>query len=281
MNRILLCASAALMLAGCTTTRKTTARPVEEVTTPQQFSDSQMKHYEKALDGKWLIYSVRGKSIGGTEEEDEWPSLQFTSTDSRIYGYDGCNYINGEFSVMSGQRLTFGDMLSTMKSCPESKPAMSISSALADTRSYSIVTTTTDITLNLHNANGLTVMTLRRSPIDFLNGAWLVTGINGDDVDNPDVRLVIDIPEKRIHGNTGCNILNGSLALDPQTPMSIQFMSLATTRMACPDNGVERDLLIALEEVTTTCAGKHGTARLLDKKGKTLITLSPISRQDL
>lgn len=36
-------------------------------------------------------------------------------------------------------------------------------------------------------------------------------------------RLVIDVPEGKVHGNTGCNILNGSLETDMEAANSISF----------------------------------------------------------
>jgi len=281
MNRNYFYAAMAALIftTGCSTVKKT-ANPVDDRVTPQQFSDNQVKISEKTLDGKWFIYSVNGKSIS-SDDEEEWPTIQFSAAENRIYGYNGCNYINGSYSVRPGQNLTIGNLLSTQKYCHDVKYEQDINKAIADARSYSMITGVNELTLNLHNAKGLTVMTLKRSAIDFLNGAWQVTAIEGKSTHNPDIRLIIDIPEKRIHGNTGCNILNGNLSQDPNIPMSIQFMSLATTRMACNDGGTERDLLIALEEVVTAKAGKHGTAQLIDKKGKTLITLKQLSREEL
>ena len=78
---------------------------------------------------------------------------------------------------------------------------------------------------------------------DFLNGAWNVIEIAGQQIDNQDMQLVFDIAEMKVHGNTGCNILNGSLETDLETANTISFQGIATTRMACPDASNETSLL--------------------------------------
>ena len=105
--------------------------------------------------------------------------------------------------------------------------------------------------------------------------------IDGRKVTNPDVKLVIDVPEGRVHGNTGCNLLNGAITRDPMVVSSVQFSSLATTRMMCPPGeNYESALLISLEEVYSGRRADNKGAELLSNSGKTLIKLTPLSRAD-
>lgn len=110
----------------------------------------------------------------------------------------------------------------------------------------------------------------------FLNGSWSVTQINGHHNDNSDVKLVIDIYEQHLHGNTGCNILNGDLMIDPDKSNSIQFSKIATTRMMCPDTKTETALLVALESVEYAKKGKNNTVIMLDKDNKPMLVLKRI-----
>ena len=123
------------------------------------------------------------------------------------------------------------------------------------------------------------IRTLRKHNLDFLNGAWRVSHINGEVCRIQDMQLLIDIPERRLHGNTGCNVLNGELSEDPDKVSSIQFQNIVTTRAACPDQAVETALLIALEEVETARRGHDKTAVLIDKNGRTLLVLTPVLRR--
>lgn len=51
--------------------------------------------------------------------------------------------------------------------------------------------------------------------------------------------LEIYVEDKRVHGNTGCNVLNGSVEIDEE---KISFSKIITTEMACPGNLEQRFL---------------------------------------
>ncbi|MDE6119046.1 MAG: META domain-containing protein, partial [Muribaculaceae bacterium] len=216
--------------------------------------------------------------------EDEWPYIEFSDSEGRFYGSDACNIINGSFTVEPGQKLTFSQIASTMRFCPDDTLAMPINIALDSTRAFSISTKGGSEVLSLHNEQNLTVMTLRNPDIIFLNGPWQVIAIGKTHVSNPDVRLVFDVTEGLVHGNTGCNLLNGSITQDPQVTSSVQFSALATTRMACPPgDNTQQQLLIALEETATArrADGDPDRVELLSSSGKVLITLNRLDKSDL
>ncbi|MBE0572920.1 MAG: META domain-containing protein [Ignavibacteriaceae bacterium] len=51
--------------------------------------------------------------------------------------------------------------------------------------------------------------------------------------------LEIYVAEKRVHGNTGCNTINGEVNIDGN---NITFQNIVTTEMACPGNLEQRFL---------------------------------------
>jgi heat shock protein HslJ len=51
--------------------------------------------------------------------------------------------------------------------------------------------------------------------------------------------------EKRVHGNAGCNTINGKVEVDGS---NITFSEIITTEMACPGN-LEQRFLTALQSV--------------------------------
>lgn len=238
-------------------------------------------HSTTSLSGRWMISTVGNIDVKGYE--DEWPYLEFSSAEGRFYGSDACNVINGDYTVAPGQLLTLDHIATTMRMCPDDTLAMPIAKALDATRSFSLSKRGGTQVLSLHNDRHLTVMTLVNPDIMFLNGPWQVVAIAGKDIDNPDVRLVFDVTEGRVHGNTGCNLLNGVITQDPQLTSSVQFSSLATTRMACPPgDNTEQQLLIALEEVETARRGSDADkAELLSSSGKVLVKLVKLSKEDL
>lgn len=271
-------------LTGCSVFERygmrTSGRPAVPVAqtspTEQQISDDQIRLSEQLLAGEWNIYKVNGKAI---HTEEEYPYINFSITDNRFYAFNGCNVINGDFIVKSGQLIQFSNMLATQKSCPDIEYDEEINKVLNDVRSYSLAKNGQEYHLNLHNKKHLTVLTLRKHNLDFLNGAWHVDQINGEVCEIDDMQLVIDIPEGRLHGTTGCNIINGVLSEDPDKMSSIQFQNLVSTRAACPYQSLETALLIALEEVETARRGNDKSVILVDKNGHQLLELSPILRR--
>lgn len=228
--------------------------------------------------GDWAIQTVFGhKAVGETA-----PYLKFEPRQSRLYGNDGCNIINGNYKFNNtDSTLVFSNLISTMRAC--GTPGITdyeINKALGDTRRYSWSSNDTQFFLYFYGANGELVMTLMHQNFQFLNGTWLVESI-GDRVINsgnvrlcPDMKLVIDVDEGKIHGNTGCNILNGSMETDMEAANCISFQNIATTRMACPpDMDFEKDLIVALEEVTYAQPTTKNQVDLIDNAGNTIIRL--------
>jgi len=83
-----------------------------------------------------------------------------------------------------------------------------------------------------------------------LHDIWALESIEGEKVIiDETVRnlpvLEIYVEDERVHGNTGCNVLNGYLEIDED---KISFSKIITTEMACPGN-LEQKFLSALQKV--------------------------------
>ena len=91
------------------------------------------------------------------------------------------------------------------------------------------------------------------------------------------MRVVIDAVMQTIHGDTGCNIINGIITLDPTKDMAIQFEDLRSSEHDCEGIDMETGLLLALES-TESCKriNQHEMA-LLDNKGNIVIVLQRIT----
>lgn len=61
--------------------------------------------------------------------------------------------------------------------------------------------------------------------------------------------IAFDVKKKTIHGNAGCNLINGSFEASASNAKSISFPGVASTIMACPDMETEDKVLKALHEV--------------------------------
>ena len=195
---------------------------------------------------------------------------------NKVYGNNGCNTINGTFQL-SGNNLKFNDFISTTESCHNVTSEKTIMHTLADVRRYSLEAQYNAEYLNLMNSKGTVIMVLKRHNLDAMNGAWVVKEINSKNVSEQNMRLVVDAVMQTIHGDTGCNIINGIITLDPTKDMAIQFEDLRSSEHDCEQIENETALLLALE-CTVSCKriNQHEMA-LLDNMGNIVIVLQRIT----
>ena len=231
--------------------------------------------------GKWDVLTVDGKRVAGAER----PYVVFDSTAInpfilKFYANNGCNTVNGMVALTRGNEMAkVGEYASTMRLCPDAPYETGISNALENVKKYRLdVLGEGDYQMSFLNQSGKTMMVLSRNDMSFVEGAWIVTNIgqievNPDDLPSP-MMLVIDMVEHKVHGSTGCNVLNGNIAVDPDVRNSITFKDVSTTRMGCPNAGLEQQLTAALARVIRAEQGKKADiVLLLDQAGNTVIRL--------
>ena len=96
-----------------------------------------------------------------------------------------------------------------------------------------------------------------------LNGKWKIVEAMGvaiaDSMENqPFVEL--NVAEKTLHGQAGCNLINGGYQTEEGNPTSISFPQLISTMMACPDLETEDRVKQALN--TTRFFGRLQEGRV-------------------
>ena len=232
------------------------------------------------LNGLWTLRSIDGKILSAEKGDDESnrPFINFDGRTRKFYANDGCNTINGDYETKGSNGVIINPLLSTLMMCEFAPYQQQFKDALASTATYNISKEEGESLLKLYNEKGSELMILSQPTIEFLNGAWGVKSIDGKPVDNPDLKIVIDVPEEKVHGNTGCNIFNGSIFVDPDKAGSIQFQGMAVTRMLCPDMSTETSFLVALESVEFAKSNGQN-ALLLDSSGKEVLVLIPLKLQ--
>lgn len=280
-NKYLLLASAAMIagLSSCKTPAPVAANTAGVVKTETASQTEGV--ISKVLYGSWTAAQVGKQAVDGTDR----PYVEFGQDAAnpflvKCYAYDGCNYLNGVYAVTpGGQMKRTSDFISTMRMCPDAKYEMVFNLALNNVAGYKIEKAGLDYLLYLQNESGETMMTLRKFESRFINGAWKVTAINGTSVDSDiDLQLVIDMTERSIHGNVGCNTLNGTITVDPNRQNSLQFTNMATTRMTCPYITTEQALVNALSTVVDVMPGGSDNAAVLrNAEGNDVINLQRIN----
>lgn len=232
---------------------------------------------EGCVRGSWAIVEVDGKK----PVVDEPAYLIFEQNDpttggkaNRMYGCNGCNTINATYTYNAADHtLSFSNAASTMRMCAPGMTDAEINKALNDTRYYAWEKRGSQFYIFLKNASHTTVMTLMHQCFDFLHGTWKVEEINGEEVTNPDVKLVFDVASGKLHGNTGCNILNAALDVNPASVNTVSIQNILTTRMACRDQELESSLIVALEEAYSAKPVTDNEAELLNSSGEPIIKL--------
>lgn len=237
----------------------------------------QSQQTSSVLEGDWAIMNVLGKKAVGETP----PCIKFVPAENRMYGNNGCNVMNATYSAdYAAKKLQFGNIATTMMMCGQTDITdVEVGQALGMTVRYSIDTADSDATLRFYDAAGKEVMTLMQRDFHFLDGTWKVVAIDGEKVDIDGMKLALDVDEKRMHGNTGCNIINGEFETDMDTANSISFSKIGMTRMACPDSGWETRMVMSLEEAVSANKISADEVELVGSNGQQVMLLhrtSPI-----
>lgn len=278
MNKTVLIAAMSAIVVGlssCGSLKKSnsTAVKVDNKVEESQEDQSIVPYSVEDLEGEWTISSVGGHKVTGENR----PYVNFSLQDNKMYGSNGCNIINGGL-IVKGNNMSFDKVISTMMACPDAPYEQAINLALENTRTYSISKRGHEFYLELKNGSKQTVMVLRKHNMYFLNGTWHIEEIDGQKYNLPDMQMVLDVQELRLHGNTGCNLVNGSLVIDPDKSNSIQFNNLASTRMMCDPESMKAETacLVALESVEFAKKGRHDTVQLFDKDNKVVMVIKKV-----
>ena len=225
------------------------------------------------LYGEWDIVIMRKKQVYTMERA--YLYLDFAGG-NKVYGNNGCNTINGTFRL-SGSNIRFGEFISTSESCRNVTSEKTIMHTLAEVRQFTVEAQYNALYMNLMNAKGNVLMVLKRHNLDAMNGAWLVKEIDSENVSDLGMRMVIDAVMQAIHGDTGCNIINGVISLDPAKDMAIQFEDLVSGERQCENIDHETALLLALERTESCKRVNQNEMALIDNKGNIVIVLQRIN----
>lgn len=236
------------------------------------------KHFHSTpIGGEWIIVKVRNLEI---HQDSDMPYVIFSDSEEKFYASNGCNIINGDYTYTPGANdesgtITFDHVLSTMAYCPDITYQQNISVVLNEgvTVKSQITQKGRESYMELRSNSGDLLLTLRRHNLEVVNGQWRVAKIGDRTIDGDQMNVFFDIPELRIHGNTGCNFFNGVIEIDPNESSAIAFTSMGVTMKMCENADDERAMLVALEETTNYSLVDTNTMELKNGSGATVMTL--------
>ncbi len=202
-----------------------------------------------SLEGSaWVLASLPGRSL----VPDATPTARFE--DGRVAGSDGCNRYSMPF-MAEGSAIQIGPIgPSTQMACPESTmvQAQAFTNALISARSFR----RGGGALELLDASGAIAATLQTQAESLAGTSWNVVNINNGRqavvgiVSDSSLTMEFDT-KGRVSGTSGCNRYNATYRAEGDT---LHFSSVASTRMACPDQALteqEQAFLRAMESVAT------------------------------
>ena len=227
-----------------------------------------------ALNGDWNITTVNGELASG----DKQPFLSLNVQEKQVYGCAGCNRISGDIELNEQGNISFGQIGSTRMLCPNMGTERAILLALNDVKKY----TGTETELELTNEDGKVLLTLVKRPdlcIGSLAGKWKISKVNGEAIETLGTTetapfLEFDAQKNTIHGNAGCNIVNGEVVIGTDEKGSIKFQQMITTMMSGPGMEVETKVMEAIQHVSSFIMPDAHHVIMTDANGQEVLTLT-------
>lgn len=206
-----------------------------------------------SIGGEWNIIEVNGTAVVPAPGQ-EFPFICFDTKSGKVYGNSGCNRLMGSFDVNAKPgTINLGALGSTRMACPDMTTEQNILTALGAVKEYKKMGKE-NIVLSGSRNHPLIVLQKKDAAgkLAELNGKWMISEVGGEAIPSGMENqpfLELNIAEKRMHGNAGCNIINGAIEVDSSNPTSISFPQAISTMMACPDMEVESRVLKALGSI--------------------------------
>ena len=206
-----------------------------------------------SLNGEWNIIEVNGSAIVPAENQ-ELPFIGFDTATGKVYGNSGCNRMMGSIDLNSKPgTIDMSRLGSTRMACPDMTLEQNVLSALGQVKKYKKLGKE-NIAL-CGSSNRPIIVLQKKAPtvkLSDLSGKWMISEAGGQAIPEGMEKqpfIEFNLSEKRIHGNAGCNLINGGFVADNENSSAISFPQLISTMMACPDMEVEGRVMKALNEV--------------------------------
>ena len=193
----------------------------------------------------------------------EFPFIGFDTKTGKVYGNSGCNRMMGSFDVNAKPgTIDLGALGSTRMACPDMTVEKNVLSALGQVKKYKVLG---ENNMALYGSSKRPLIVLQKKEpavkLSELNGKWMISQAGGEAIPSGMEKqpfIEFNISEKRLHGNAGCNIINGGFQVDKVNPMSISFPQVISTMMACPDMEVESRVLNSAQSFGKLSGGGMG-----------------------
>lgn len=230
------------------------------------------------ISGEWNVVEIRGAAVVPAPGQ-RFPFIGFNTETGRVSGHTGCNSLVGTLDLNAEPgTIDMSRIGSTRMICEDMTVERNIFAALTQVKKY--VKLDEEHIALCGKSTKRPVIVLKRKEADAtlseLDGHW--------NLEFPDDKtafanlektpfLELKIADKRLHGNAGCNIINGAIVTDENNAASIFFPQVISTMMACPNMDVENRVLKALNSVRTFGRLTGGDFGLYDESDNLVLIL--------
>lgn len=231
------------------------------------------------IDGAWNIIEINGTAVVPAPGQ-MFPSIGFDAATGRVFGNAGCNRLIGSFEPEAeAGAIDLSRLGTTRMMCPDMTVEQNVLNALAQVKHY-VRLGEGHIGLCGKSLKRPILVLQRKAPdmtVADLAGRWKIVEAGGvavpDSLENPPF-LEFDVEQKQVHGQAGCNLVNGAFQTEEGVAVSIAFPQLISTMMACPDMQVEDRVKQALNETRTfSRLSEEGNVGFFDGQGTLVMTL--------
>ena len=230
-----------------------------------------------AISGAWDIVEINGSKVVPVAGQSV-PFVVFDVSTGRISGNAGCNRLMGSFDTAAEPgSLDVKSIATTRMMCEDMMVERNVVNALNQIKTYRKAG---EDKIYLYNEYKRPVILLEQQKavtgLAMLAGSWTIKEVNGEAIPTGMEKqpfLSFDVEKKTVHGNAGCNLVNGGFETEEGDATSIAFSRLATTMMACPDMEWEGKILKALNAVKSFGGLSTGEVGLYDAEGTLLLLL--------
>ena len=206
------------------------------------------------------------------------PYIGFDMENGRLYGNAGCNRIMGgvEIDSVNLGHIGLTNIGATRMMCPDMETEQKVLEALNEVAGYKVSATGVERT----DKDGKVLMSLekREAPavsINDINGEWTISKVDGVEIEVADKTpfLSFNVADNAVHGNGGCNIINGSFSQEEGNASSLKFGQMISTMMAGPGMETEGKVLEAMNKVASFVVNEDGTLSLMDAGNNEVLLL--------
>ncbi len=195
------------------------------------------------LNGSYTLATLNGAPLNRMVKA---PTMNIDVTKMQISGNNGCNDYTASITKLGLNDIALSSAAVTQRACINKNVEQEFQQALNKVTSYTLDYTK----LHFYDINGNELFTfLMDDGAKEFVGTWTLARLNGGPLNRMVTAptIVLDLPNKKISGNNGCNDYYANIK--QFTYSKIEIGQVATTKKACMGKNVEKEFDDALSKI--------------------------------